>query len=108
MIRRQIKHNNISGNGKFWNSINEIKQLFIDSYCFFNPLYYIAYLSLYPHTYAMSRSLVKLTEIGTSWGRGATVTQKSMNIWESLANSEDPDEMPQNVAFHQGFHCLLR
>ena len=25
-----------------------------------------------------------------------------------LANSEDPDEMPQKVAFHQGLHCLLR
>ena len=25
-----------------------------------------------------------------------------------LANSVDPDEMPQNVAFHQGLHCLLR
>ena len=25
-----------------------------------------------------------------------------------LANSEDPDEMPHNAAFHQGPHCLLR
>ena len=25
----------------------------------------------------------------------------------TLANSEDPDEMPQNAAFHQGLHCLL-
>ena len=25
-----------------------------------------------------------------------------------LANSEDPDEMPHNVAFHLGLHCLLR
>ena len=25
----------------------------------------------------------------------------------SLANSEDPDEMPQNEAFHQRLHCLL-
>ena len=26
----------------------------------------------------------------------------------TLANSENPDEMPQNVAFHQGLHvCLL-
>ena len=24
------------------------------------------------------------------------------------ANSEDPDEMPQNVAFHHGIHCLPR
>ena len=27
---------------------------------------------------------------------------------EKLANGEDPDEMLQNVAFHQGPHCLLR
>ena len=26
----------------------------------------------------------------------------------TLANSEDPDEMPHNVAFHQDLHCLLR
>ena len=26
----------------------------------------------------------------------------------TLANSEDPDEMPHNVAFHQGLHYLLR
>ena len=26
----------------------------------------------------------------------------------TLANCEDPDEMPHNVAFHQGLHCLLR
>ena len=26
----------------------------------------------------------------------------------SLANSEDPDEMQHNAAFHQGLHCLLR
>ena len=25
-----------------------------------------------------------------------------------LVNSEDPDEMPHNKAFHQGIHCLLR
>ena len=24
-----------------------------------------------------------------------------------LANSEDPDEMQHNAAFHQGLHCLL-
>ena len=28
-----------------------------------------------------------------------------MGIFE---NSEDPDEMPQYAAFHQGLHCLLR
>ena len=26
----------------------------------------------------------------------------------TLANSEDPDEMPQDAAFHMGLHCLLR
>ena len=26
----------------------------------------------------------------------------------SLANSEDPDEMLHNAAFHRGLHCLLR
>ena len=26
----------------------------------------------------------------------------------TLTNSEDPDEMPHNAAFHQGLHCLLR
>ena len=25
----------------------------------------------------------------------------------SLSNSEDPDEMPHDAAFHQGLHCLL-
>ena len=25
----------------------------------------------------------------------------------TLANSEDPDEMPHNAAFCQGLHCLL-
>ena len=25
-----------------------------------------------------------------------------------LANSEDPDEMPQNVAFHLSLHCLRK
>ena len=25
----------------------------------------------------------------------------------TLANTEDPDEMPHNAAFHQGLHCLL-
>ena len=24
-----------------------------------------------------------------------------------FTNSEDPDEMPRNVAFHQGLHCLI-
>ena len=26
----------------------------------------------------------------------------------TLANSEDPDEMQHNAAFHQCLHCLLR
>ena len=26
----------------------------------------------------------------------------------SLTNSEDPDEMPHDVAFHQGLHLLLK
>ena len=25
-----------------------------------------------------------------------------------MANSDDPDEMPHNAAFHQGQHCLVR
>ena len=27
---------------------------------------------------------------------------------DTFANSEDPDEMPQNVAFHLGLHSLPR
>ena len=26
----------------------------------------------------------------------------------TLANSEDPDEMPHDAAFHQALHCLLK
>ena len=26
----------------------------------------------------------------------------------TLANSDDPDEMQHDAAFHQGLHCLLR
>ena len=26
----------------------------------------------------------------------------------TMANSEDPDEMPRKAAFHLGLHCLLR
>ena len=26
----------------------------------------------------------------------------------TLTNGEDPDEMPHDVAFHQGLHCLHR
>ena len=30
---------------------------------------------------------------------------QSLKIVFTLANSVDPDEMPQNVAFHLGLHC---
>ena len=33
------------------------------------------------------------------------LTTPEMN---TLANSEDPDEMQHNAAFHQGLHCLPR
>ena len=26
----------------------------------------------------------------------------------TISNSEDPDEIPHDAAFHQGIHCLLR
>ena len=26
----------------------------------------------------------------------------------TMANNEDPDEMPHSAAFHQGLHCLLK
>ena len=26
----------------------------------------------------------------------------------TFTNSEDPDEMPHNVALHPGLHCLLK
>ena len=26
----------------------------------------------------------------------------------TMANSEDPDEMQHEAAFHQGLHCMLR
>ena len=29
-------------------------------------------------------------------------------ITDFAANTEDPDEMLHNAAFHQGLHCLLR
>ena len=29
------------------------------------------------------------------------------SLTDTLANSEDPDEMQHNAAFHQGLHCLL-
>ena len=30
-----------------------------------------------------------------------------MDAYLSLLDSEDADEMPQNMAFHQVLHCLL-
>ena len=30
------------------------------------------------------------------------------SLTDTFENSVDLDEMPQNVAFHQGLHCLLR
>ena len=30
------------------------------------------------------------------------------NCWIRVANSEDPDQMPQNVASGLGLHCVLR
>ena len=32
----------------------------------------------------------------------------SRNLTCTLANSEDPDEMPHDAAFYQGLHCLLK
>ena len=32
--------------------------------------------------------------------------QKPLNGY--FTNSEDPDEVPHDAAFHQGLHCLLR
>ena len=29
-------------------------------------------------------------------------------LMTTLENSEDPDKMQHNAAFHQGLHCLLR
>ena len=31
-----------------------------------------------------------------------------LKIFFTFANSVDPDEMPHNVAFHLGLHCLSR
>ena len=37
-----------------------------------------------------------------------TLGTLEISIFSTLANSEDPDEMPHNVAFHLGLHDLLR
>ena len=31
-----------------------------------------------------------------------------LDLWGTLANSIDPDEMQHNAVFHQGLHCLLQ
>ena len=36
------------------------------------------------------------------------VDDNEKQVYSTLANSEDPDEMPHKAAFHQGLHCLLR
>ena len=48
------------------------------------------------------------------WGRGIRTKPKTLNLLftgnrltDTLANSEDPDEMQHYAAFHQGLHCLL-
>ena len=35
---------------------------------------------------------------------GSLYTDDSLT--RTFVNSEDPDEMPHNVKFHQGLHCL--
>ena len=59
----------------------------------------------------VSRSLVKLTEIGTSWGVALQVP-KSQLILQSLkinlANRADHDEILRSVAFHMHPHCLQK
>ena len=34
--------------------------------------------------------------------------QNGNSLTGTMANSEDPDEMPHKAAFHQGLHCLLK
>ena len=41
-----------------------------------------------------------------SWKRMCFVYWKPLT--GTLANSEDPDEMPHNPAFHQGPNCFLK
>ena len=36
------------------------------------------------------------------------ITWQAGIVLDILVNSEDPDEMPQIVAFHRGLHCLLK
>ena len=33
--------------------------------------------------------------------------RKPLKGYHTYTNSEDPDEMPQKLAFHQGLHCLI-
>ena len=44
--------------------------------------------------------------ISTVWTIASLV--KPLKYPFTLAKSEDPDEMPQNAAFHQGLHCMLK
>ena len=40
--------------------------------------------------------------------RGYTLTLCILEPLKGYFDSEDPDEMQHNAAFHQGLHCLLR
>ena len=42
----------------------------------------------------------------TSYNFQIKIVFLSLKIVFVSANSEDPDEMPHNVAFHLGLHCL--
>ena len=59
-------------------------------------------------------TVLKLVD-GSSFSHGVLSSQKTFNpLWTrnpktgTLGNSEDPDEMPHNAAFHQGLQCLLK
>ena len=38
---------------------------------------------------------------------GGAYNIRNLNRYSTFTNSEDPDEMPYNEAFHLGLHCLL-
>ena len=60
-------------------------------------------LTILPHT---ENKIVDLIHhVGKS---SLTLRTSTLSIPGTLENSEDPDEMPHNAAFHQGIHCLLR
>ena len=46
--------------------------------------------------------------IAVDLGRKATKKQTKKNTHDTVVNSEYPDEMSHNAAFHLGPHCLLR